>query len=147
MMQQSNGTLAQQYRSDQTDSSPLRVSVDVWLTQLVLLRRWTMEREPTVEQIVDRIMALRCGESCDVKLNPRITRIGNLEWLLPICVQQFGTQIDMCEHAEGDQVALTIMAAATRRQKTTQPMGRDIPIAQPEEELTDVAAGQLVAAA
>jgi cytochrome c-type biogenesis protein CcmH/NrfF len=106
-----------------------------------------MEREPTVEQIVGHIMTLRCGESCDVKLNPRITRIGNLEWLLPICVQQFGTWIDIREHMEGDQVVLTITATATRTQKTTQPMVRDMPTAQPEEELTEVAAAELVAAA
>src|SRR5262245_51018886 len=46
-----------------------------------------MNREPTVIQIVDRILALDCGESCDVRLDPHITRVGNLEWLLPICVQ------------------------------------------------------------
>ena len=106
-----------------------------------------MNRQPTVEQIVDRVLALDCGESCDVRLDSHITRIGNLEWLLPICVQQFGTQIDIREHPEGDDVVLTITARATRRPKTPQPMKRDAPIALPEEEPAGVAADQLVAVA
>jgi hypothetical protein len=106
-----------------------------------------MNRELTVTQIVDRILALECGESCDVKLDPHITRIGNLEWLLPICVQQFGTQIDIREHQEGDDVILTITATATRRQKVPQPTSREAPIALPEEEPAGVAADQLVVAA
>jgi hypothetical protein len=101
-----------------------------------------MNREPTVEQIVDRIMALDCGESCDVKLDPRITRIGNMKWLLAICVQQFGTQIDIREYPEGEDVVLTITATATRRQKMPQPMSREAPIALPEEEPAAVAADQ-----
>jgi hypothetical protein len=104
-----------------------------------------MDRELTVTQIVDRIMALDCGESCDVKLNPHITRIGNLEWLLPICVQQFGTQIDIREHPEEDDVVLTITATATSRQKIPQPISREVPIARAEEEPAGVAADQLVA--
>jgi hypothetical protein len=117
------------------------------LIQLALPRRWSMNREPTVIQIVDRIMTLDCGESCDVKLNPHITRIGNMKWLLPICVQQFGTQIDIREHPEGDDVVLTITATATRRHKMPQPTSRTAPIALPEEEPAGVAADQLVAVA
>ena len=106
-----------------------------------------MNHEPTVTQIVDRIMALDCGESCDVRLDPHITRIGNLEWLLPICVQQFGTQIAIRELPEGDHVVLTITATATRGQKMPQPASQTAPIALPEDEPADVAADQLVVAA
>jgi hypothetical protein len=106
-----------------------------------------VNHEPTVPQIVDRILELDYGESCDVKLNPHITRIGNLEWLLPICVQQFGTQIDIREHPEGDDVVLTITATTTRRQKTRPPTDRGGPSAAPAEEPSGVADDQLVAVA
>jgi hypothetical protein len=84
------------------------------------LRR-NRDQQPTVEQIVDRIMATASGGSCEVKLNPRITRVDNLKWLLPICVRQFGTTIAISEHAEGDQVVLTIMVTACKHTKTGQP--------------------------
>jgi len=78
-------------------------------------RRLATRREPTVEQIVDRIMALDCGEWCEVQLNPHITHIANLKWLLPICVQQFGTAIAIWEQPDGDHVILTIAVTARRR--------------------------------
>jgi hypothetical protein len=93
-----------------------------------------MNHEPTVVQIVDRILALDCGESCDVTLDPHITRVGNLEWLLPICVRQFGTEIAIRESPEGDHVLLTITATATRRPKASPPSSQDGPIAAPSEE-------------
>jgi hypothetical protein len=75
-----------------------------------------MVREPTVEQIVDRILTLSCGERCDITLNPRISRIDNLQWLLPICVEQFGTRITIDQHAQDRNVVLTITAAQSRKQ-------------------------------
>jgi hypothetical protein len=75
------------------------------------------DQEPTIEHIVDRIMATASGGCCEVKLNPRITRVDNLKWLLPICVQQFGTTIAISEHTEGDQMILAIQVTA-RKQKT-----------------------------
>jgi hypothetical protein len=78
------------------------------------------DQEPTVEHIVDRIMATAPGGWCEVKLNPRFTRIDNLKWLLPICVQQFGTAIAISEHTEGDQVVLTILVTACKRTKTSE---------------------------
>jgi hypothetical protein len=75
-----------------------------------------MVREPTVEQIVDRILTLSCGERCDITLNPRITRIDNLKWLLPICVEQFGTRVTIDQHAQAPNVVLTITAAQSRKQ-------------------------------
>jgi hypothetical protein len=86
------------------------------------LQRGT-DQEPTVEHMVDQIMATGCGESCEVKLNPRISRIDNLKWLLPICVQQFGTAIAISEHAEGDQVVLTILVTERKHTKIGQPAG------------------------
>jgi len=74
-----------------------------------------MVREPTVEQIVDRILTLSCGERCDITLNPRITRIDNLKWLLPICVEQFGTQITIDQHAQDPNVVLKITATQSRK--------------------------------
>jgi hypothetical protein len=74
-----------------------------------------MVREPTVEQIVDRILTLSCGERCDITLNPRITRIDNLKWLLPICVKQFGTRIAIDQLAQGPNVVLMITATASRK--------------------------------
>lgn len=106
-----------------------------------------MDQDPTVEQIVDCIMALDCGQSCDVKLNPRITRIANMEWLLPICTQQFGTAIDIHEHAEGAKVVLTITATATRRHTTRPTTDRDQLLDQREEGPPGVADDQLVAVA
>jgi hypothetical protein len=79
------------------------------------------DQQPTVEQIVDRIMATASGGSCEVKLNPRISRIDNLKWLLPICVRQFGIIIAISEHTEGDQVVLTILVPACKHTKTGQP--------------------------
>jgi hypothetical protein len=78
------------------------------------------DQEPTVEHIIDRIMATAWGESCEVKLNPRITRVDNLKWLLPICAQQFGTTIAISERAGGDQVVLTILVTACKHTKTGQ---------------------------
>ena len=101
-----------------------------------------MNREPTVTQIVDRILELDQGESCDVKLNPHITRIGNLEWLLPICVQQFGAEIAIREHPEGEDVILTITATTTRRHKTCQPAGQAGPIAEQANQPAAVADSQ-----
>jgi hypothetical protein len=97
-----------------------------------------MNREPTVTQIVDRIMALECGESCDVRLDPHITRIGNLEWLLPICVRQFGTEIACRESPEADCVMLTITATATRRPKIHLPASQDRPVVAPPEKPLEV---------
>ena len=71
-----------------------------------------MHQEPTLVKIVDRITALHHGESCDVELDPHITRIGNLEKLLPLCVEQFGRTIAMREHPEGEKVILTITVTA-----------------------------------
>ena len=102
-----------------------------------------MNREPTVTQIVDRILELDQGESCDVKLDPHITRIGNLEWLLPICVQQFGTKIAIREHPEGDEVVLTITATEARKHKTCQPAEQPQPIAEREEQPAAVAESEL----
>jgi hypothetical protein len=84
------------------------------------LRR-NREHEPTVEQIVDRIMTTGCGGSCEVKLNPRISRVDNLKWLLPLCVGQFGTAIAISEQTEGDQVVLTILVTACKHTKAGQP--------------------------
>jgi hypothetical protein len=92
-----------------------------WAGQMVSVFQQALtkhkDQEPSVEQIVDRVMATTRGESCEVKLNPRITRVDNLKWLLPICAQQFGTTIAMSERAEGDQVILAIQVTA-RKQKT-----------------------------
>jgi ribosomal protein L21E len=74
-----------------------------------------------------------------VQLNPRRTRIANLKWLLPICVQQFGTTISMREHTEGDRVVLTITATASSRKTVSRPAGRGGQV--------EVAAGELVVAA
>jgi cytochrome c-type biogenesis protein CcmH/NrfF len=74
-----------------------------------------MVREPSVEQIVDRILALNCGERCAITLNPRITHISNLEWLLPICVEQFGTRITIDQQAQGLNVVLMITATQSRK--------------------------------
>jgi hypothetical protein len=106
-----------------------------------------MNHEPTVTQIVDCIMALDCGESCDVRLDPHITRISNLEWLLPICFRQFGTEIAIREHPQGERVVLTITVTATRRHKTCQPTSQDEPIAAPKHELVGVADDHVVAVA
>jgi hypothetical protein len=106
-----------------------------------------MNHEPTVAQIVDRIMALDCGESCNVKLDPHITRIANLEWLLPICVRQFGTEIAIRERPEEDSVVLTITATATRGTKAPPPAGQGGLAAEPVEELVGVADDELVAVA
>jgi hypothetical protein len=80
-----------------------------------------MNHEPTVIEIVDQVLTLDCGESCNVRLDPHITRIGNLEWLLPICARQFGTEIAIRERPEGDNVVLMITATATRMRKSCQP--------------------------
>jgi hypothetical protein len=93
-----------------------------------------MNHEPTVTEIVDRVLTLDCGESCNVRLDPHITRIDNLEWLLPICVRQFGTEIAIRESPEGDRILLTITATATRRAKASPPPCQDRPIAAPAEE-------------
>jgi hypothetical protein len=106
-----------------------------------------MNREPTVTQIVDRILALDWGESCDVKLNPHITRVGNLEWLLPICVRQFGTEIAIREHPEGGDVVLTITAMATSKHKTCQSVSREEPNAEREDQLASVGDSQLAVVA
>ena len=106
-----------------------------------------MNREPTVVQIVDRILELDQGESCNVKLNPHITRIGNLEWLLPICVQQFGTRIAICEHPEGDDVVLTITATVARKHKACQPADQAQPNAEQVDQLVVVAESELAAVA
>lgn len=74
-----------------------------------------MVREPTVEQMVDRILTLSSGERCAITLNPRISRIDSLKWLLPICVEQFGTRITIDQRAEGPNVVLTITAMASRK--------------------------------
>ena len=87
------------------------------LLRLRTLRRAATQHDPTVEQMVDRIMASACGESCAVRLNPRITRIKNVTWLLPICVQQFGTTIDIQEHPDGDDVVLTITVTDRQRRR------------------------------
>jgi hypothetical protein len=106
-----------------------------------------MNHEPSVTQIVDRILELDQGESCDVKLNPHITRIGNLEWLLPICVQQFGTQIAIREHPEGDDVVLTITATVARKHKTCQPAVQVEPVAEQEDRPASIVDGQLAVVA
>jgi hypothetical protein len=106
-----------------------------------------MNHEPTVTEIVDRIMALDSGDSCDVELDPHITRIRNMEWLLPICVRQFGTEIAMREHPEGDHLVLTITATATRRHKTSQPETPARPIVEPAEQPDGVADKVLAAVA
>src|SRR5262245_16072759 len=106
-----------------------------------------MNREPTATQIVDRIMALDCGESCSVKLDPHITRIGNLEWLLPICVRQFGTEIAIRECQEGDRVVLTITATTTRGHKGCQPAIPARPIIESKEQLDVVDDDMLAVAA
>jgi hypothetical protein len=106
-----------------------------------------MNREPTVVQIVDRIMALEWGESCNVRLDPHVTRIDNLEWLLPICVRQFGTEIAIRERPDGDRVVLTITAIGTRGQKTHPPADRDGPIVAPAAEPVGAIDDQLVAVA
>ena len=106
-----------------------------------------MNHEPTVMQIVDRIVALECGESCNVELDPHITRIGNLEWLLPICVRQFGTEIAIRERPEGEHVILTITATATSKPRSHPPLGREEPIAAPAQEPVEVENDQLVAVA
>jgi hypothetical protein len=102
-----------------------------------------MNREPLVTQIVDRVLELDEGESCDVKLNPHITRIANLEWLLPICVQQFGTKIAICEHPEGDDMVLTITATEARKHKTCPPAVQAQPIAEQEAQPAAVAESEL----
>jgi hypothetical protein len=66
------------------------------------------QHEPTIVEIVDHVTAMHRGESYDVALDPHITRIKNLEKLLPICVEQFGHTVDTREHPEGDKVILTI---------------------------------------
>jgi hypothetical protein len=73
--------------------------------------------EPTIVEIVDRVTTMHPGDSCDVELDPHITRINNLERLLPICVGQFGRSIDMCEHPEGDKVILTITVIDEQRRQ------------------------------
>jgi hypothetical protein len=90
-------------------------------------------------------MALDCGESCDVKLDPHITRIANMEWLLPICVRQLGTEIAIRDHPEGDSVVMTITATATRNHKTCPPAARRRPIAIPERQPVVVTGGKLAA--
>jgi hypothetical protein len=102
-----------------------------------------MNREPLVTQIVDRVLELDEGDSCDIKLNPHITRIGNMEWLLPICVQQFGTKIAIREHPEGDAVVLTITATEARKHKAYQPADQAQPIAEPEDQPAAVAESEL----
>jgi hypothetical protein len=102
-----------------------------------------MNHEPTVIEIVDRIMALDCGESCNVRLDPHITRIGNLEWLLPICARQFGTEIAVRERPEGDNVVLTITATATRMRKSGQPATTARPMT--EEQQQEVVADDTLA--
>jgi len=74
-----------------------------------------MVREPTVEQIVDQILVLNCGERCAITLNPRITRIDNLKWLLPICVEQFGTRITINQQVQGPSEVLMITATQSRK--------------------------------
>jgi hypothetical protein len=71
--------------------------------------------EPTVEQMVTQIMGLGCGDTCDITLNPKITRVDNVTWLLPICVTQFGTRISIDQHAQDSSVVLTITATASRK--------------------------------
>jgi hypothetical protein len=102
-----------------------------------------MNREPTVTQIVDHIMALECGESYDVRLDPHITRIDKLEWLLPICVRQFGTEIAIREHPERGSVVLTITATATQKRKSCQPATPPGPMI--EEQQLDVVADDTLA--
>jgi hypothetical protein len=106
-----------------------------------------MNHEPTVTEMVDRIMGLDCGDSCNVRLDPHITRIGNLEWLLPICVRQFGTEIAIRERPEGDIVVLTITATATRKRKSCQPATPARSIIESEEQLDAVADDTLAAVA
>ena len=86
-----------------------------------------MAREPTVEQMVDQIMALGCGETCDIRLNPKISRVDNVAWLLPICVAQFGTRISIDRHAEGPNVVLTITATASRKRNLRKPVAAEPP--------------------
>jgi hypothetical protein len=105
-----------------------------------------MNHEPTVIQIVDRIMALDCGESCDVRLDPHITRIHNLEWLLPICVRQFGAEIAIRESPEEDCVVLTITATATPGRKGYQPAIPPRPVIESEEQPVVVAGNTLAVA-
>jgi hypothetical protein len=64
--------------------------------------------EPTVVEIVDRVAVMHRGESFEVRLDPHITRVGNLERLLPICLEQLGRVVTMDERADGDEVVLTI---------------------------------------
>jgi hypothetical protein len=103
-----------------------------------------MNREPTVPQIVDRILALKCGESCDVRLNPRLTRISNLKWLLSTCLQQFDTAIDFYEHPEGNDVILTIKVTATSRWAAHSPARLDQPIAQSPEQPGGIPANRAI---
>jgi hypothetical protein len=102
------------------------------------VRRSQGDPEPTVEQIVDRIMALERGEWCEVKLNPQITRIANLKWLLPICVEQFGTKIALFEQPEGDYVVLSMLVTATRSRNAGQFVPGEVPVEKPASELVEV---------
>ena len=104
-----------------------------------------MNHEPTVIQIVDRIMALEPGESCDVELDPHITRVGNMEWLLPLCVRQLGTEIAIREHPEGSHVILTITATAAHRHKHSYPPAPARSIEDPLEQQNAIADEELVA--
>jgi hypothetical protein len=73
-----------------------------------------MKHEPTMQEIVDRILATECGKQCEVELDPHITKIANVEWLLPICLQQFGTTIDIAEHPKSNHVVLTFTVLSSR---------------------------------
>ncbi|HEX5690707.1 MAG TPA: hypothetical protein VFX76_11925 [Roseiflexaceae bacterium] len=74
-----------------------------------------MKHEPTVEEIVDRIMATECGQQFEVALDPNVTRVANLEWLLPICAAQLGTTVSIAERPENNQVVLTIQVLSVRQ--------------------------------
>ena len=86
-----------------------------------------MLREPTVEQMVDQIMTLGCGETCDITLNPKISRVDNVAWLLPICVAQFGTRISIDRHAVGQNIVLTITATASRKRNVRERVAAEPP--------------------
>ena len=104
--------------ANQSTTVPAGHSFRDWLSDLGkhIAERWTAPaRAPTVPHIVDLIMATPCGDSCEVRLNPRVTRIDKMRWLLGIGVQQFGTEIDIAERPEGDEVVLKITVTSRRR--------------------------------
>ncbi|HEX6288788.1 MAG TPA: hypothetical protein VFZ66_06330 [Herpetosiphonaceae bacterium] len=96
-----------------------RPAIGDWLGSAVqrlhVARRPRRDKEPTVQYIVDQIMDTAGGGQCEVRLDPRITRIEQMKWLLPICVQQLGSQIEIDEQPAGDQVVLIISVIANTR--------------------------------